>query len=380
MTGKIYLVQKGGTLQSMTERPYAQEVLLQELIAEYPDLLAGDQIDEAAPRRWLLMSREVKVPGEEGGPRLMSLDHLFLDQDAIPTLIEVKRSSDTRIRREVVGQMLDYAAHAVAYWSIQSIRAWFEALCESQGEDPAQLVAQFIEAEVEDDADVETFWSQVKTNLKAGRIRLIFVADEIPPELRRVVEFLNRFMDPVEVLAVEVKQYVGQGLQTLVPRVIGQTSEAQKKKSGGARSRQWDEPSFFQDLETRRGPDEAATARAILEWARPKMTQVGWGRGSTRGSFVPILNHEAADHQLFAVWTNGVVEIYFYWYQRKRPFDAEEKRRELLSHLNAIEGVSLLDEVIARRPSIPLAILKDEAALKQFLQAFDWVIQEIQVT
>jgi hypothetical protein len=33
------------------------------------------------------------------------------DQNAVPTLVEVKRSSDTRIRREVVGQMLDYAAN-----------------------------------------------------------------------------------------------------------------------------------------------------------------------------------------------------------------------------------------------------------------------------
>jgi hypothetical protein len=31
-----------------------------------------------------------------------------LDQDAVPTLVEVKRSSDTRIRREVMGQMSDY--------------------------------------------------------------------------------------------------------------------------------------------------------------------------------------------------------------------------------------------------------------------------------
>jgi len=28
-----------------------------------------------------------------------ALDHLLLDQDAIPTLVEVKRSSDTRIRK-----------------------------------------------------------------------------------------------------------------------------------------------------------------------------------------------------------------------------------------------------------------------------------------
>jgi hypothetical protein len=58
----------------------------------------------------------------------------------------------------------------------------------------------------------ETFWAMVKTNLQAGRVRLIFVADVIPPELRRIVEFLNAQMDPAEVLALEIKQYVGEGL------------------------------------------------------------------------------------------------------------------------------------------------------------------------
>jgi hypothetical protein len=62
-----------------------------------------------------------------GSGNRWSVDHLFLDQDAIPTIVEVKRSSDTRIRREVVGQMLDYAANAVVYWAVEAIRAEFEA-------------------------------------------------------------------------------------------------------------------------------------------------------------------------------------------------------------------------------------------------------------
>jgi hypothetical protein len=37
-------------------------------------------------------------------------------------------------------------------------------------------------------------------------------------------------MDPAEVLAVEIKQYVWQGMKTLVPRVMGQTAEAETKK------------------------------------------------------------------------------------------------------------------------------------------------------
>jgi hypothetical protein len=47
---------------------------------------------------------------------------LFLDQDAIPTLVEVKRSTNTDIRRKVVGQLLDYAANAVAYWLVEVLR------------------------------------------------------------------------------------------------------------------------------------------------------------------------------------------------------------------------------------------------------------------
>ncbi|MBS1252773.1 MAG: hypothetical protein MAG451_01815 [Anaerolineales bacterium] len=115
MSGQIYLLQEDGTLQSLSEQPYGSEDLLQMLLEKYPDLLAGDQIDESEPRRWLLVSREAGVPSEEDGYDQWSLDHLFLDQDGIPTLVEVKRSSDTRIRREVVGQMLDYAANAVVY-------------------------------------------------------------------------------------------------------------------------------------------------------------------------------------------------------------------------------------------------------------------------
>ena len=46
------------------------------------------------------------------------------------------------------------------------------------------------------DLDPELYWQQVKTNLLAGRIRLVFVADAIPAELRRIVEFLNARMSP----------------------------------------------------------------------------------------------------------------------------------------------------------------------------------------
>ena len=56
--------------------------------------------------------------------------------------------------------------------------------------------------------DPNAFWLDAKTNLQASRIRLIFVADEIPAELQRIVEFLNGQMDPAEVYAIAIPQYV----------------------------------------------------------------------------------------------------------------------------------------------------------------------------
>ena len=82
----------------MDEALYDSEFLLQELLAKYPDLLAGEQINCDVPRRWLLVTREMSIPGEEDGSGRWSVDHLFLDQEGIPTLIEVKRSTDTRIQ------------------------------------------------------------------------------------------------------------------------------------------------------------------------------------------------------------------------------------------------------------------------------------------
>ena len=164
MSGKIYLIQDDETLHALSEHSYASEDRLQILLAKYPDLLAGDQMNEAAPRRWLLVSREYGVPDTEGGTNRWSLDHLFLDQDGIPTLVEVKRSSDTRARREVVAQMLDYAANGVVYWPVEEIRAKFKASCQSE-EDAAHQIAALAGSEPQDEAATAEFWSKVKINL-----------------------------------------------------------------------------------------------------------------------------------------------------------------------------------------------------------------------
>lgn len=370
----IYVLRDDGGVVEMSEQPYDSATALQELLADYPHLLAGDQINDVVPRRWLLITRDAATRIGEGSD-LWTLHHLFLDQDAIPTLVVVTHSNDTQMRREVVGLMLDYAAHAAAYWPGVESRVLFNNTCTNLGIEPDQKLADLLGV----DTDTDQYWQQVETNLHTGKVRLIFVANEIPAGLRRVVEFLHAQMHPAEVLAMEIKQYVGEDFRTLVPKVIGQSTRSTEAAEAVSQPELLvDEKAFFQELEACRGMDDVYVARALLEWGYARGTRVSWDRGNTLAAFIPTINHRGVEHQLFAVWTTGGVEIYFYWYQYKPPFDTPTKRLEALQRLNAINGVYLPEDAISRRPTIPLSALRDDTALKQFLATFDWFIQEIQ--
>lgn len=371
------MIQEDGGLVEMSETPYASEAILQELIARYPNLLVGDQIDTASPRRWLLVSREMGLAAEEDGGSRWALDHLFLDQDAVPTLVEVKRSSDTRIRREVIGQMLDYAANAVVYLPVEQIKGRFEDGCRVRKQDPDGILSEFLGPE----ADAGEFWQRVKTNLQAGKVRLLFVADVIPPELRRIVEFLNEQMDPAEVLAIEIRHFASGGMKTLVPRVIGQTAEAERKKPSGRREgKAWDKESFFAALQAQSGVDAIEGGRRLLEWGERKADYIAWGSGKETGSFTPVLRGASGvPHYPITVYSYGKVEIQFQHLKPKAPFDDAATRREFLSLLNCIPGVRFPEDSIERRPSIPLVDLKSEAAWSALETALNWCTKKIEV-
>jgi hypothetical protein len=125
----VFVLHGGDTLVSMQPTQFAAETDFQTLLSRFPELLVGDQINPHEPRRWILVKREQTITTNEVGASQWSVDHLFLDQDGIPTLVEIKRQTDSRIRREVVGQMLDYAANCMSYWSIEMLRAGFEQTC-----------------------------------------------------------------------------------------------------------------------------------------------------------------------------------------------------------------------------------------------------------
>lgn len=176
--------------------------------------------------------------------------------------------------------MMDYAANAQAHWPSGHIRAL--AADQHDGEEGLrEEIAQLVQGEpwaqgLEPDAVVEAFWREVDRKLKDGELRLLFVADRLPRELRRIIEFLNEQMQRVEVLGVEVPQYRSGAMTALVPRVIGQTEAARSAKTTSTtagRSR-----TNAETLLAEAQPGSRPFLKALMGFAKAQGLELGWGK------------------------------------------------------------------------------------------------------
>lgn len=185
-------------------------------------------------------------------------------------------------------------------------------------------------------------------------------------------------MDRTEVLAIEIKQFVGaQGLRSSVPRVVGQTAKAQVQKSSGKRTIKTEEE-FFEALQDR-SPTDAGVARKILDWSRQNFSHVNW-KGS---SFVLLLEYGADfSHNPITVFVGGKVPRVGIKFGRLKNRNGmpEEKRIELLRRLNNIPGVRLSPDSIDKYPNILLSTLANDDALEQFLRAIARTNEEVKAT
>ncbi|MER7403416.1 hypothetical protein ABT373_13240 [Streptomyces sp. NPDC000070] len=284
----------GSDLQALEPAAFETEDQFQKLLALHPRVLDFGSLTDGQPLRLVLVAREMGVPtSAESGPAYW-LDHLFVDADGVPTLVEVKRASDTRIRREVVGQMLDYAANGARYWPGPLLQRSFEETCVADGRSLEEAYGELL-----GDRSPEEFWTTVEERLAAGQMRLLFVADRIPLELRAIVEFLNRQMRQTDVYAVELTQYRGDGdLIVLVPRIHGEVATAAKSPSGRRTTQRTTRADMDAVLRTRLAPEPRRIATALLDHAASHGRLEG---GTAKYPSMPV-SYPVAGRQV-RIWT-----------------------------------------------------------------------------
>jgi hypothetical protein len=368
----IFLRRDKGELVHLRSELYESEDQLQGLLEANPELLLGETAGSDRPSKYLLVRREAGVPEADRGSDRWFLDHLFLDAEGVPTLVEVKRSSDTRIRREVVGQMLDYAANILAHWPPERMRDEFEARCNHAGVEPAEKVREI------SDADYEDYRTRVKTNLAAKRLRLVFVADEIPASLQTIVEFLNEQMRAAEVLAVEVKQHKGDGVTVLTTQIIGRTSTAQHAKAV-TEKREWSSESGLDEM--RRSSSSAETvavAEGLLSWANDRNLPVAWGSGAKIGyAKVVVAGPHDSTAGPFGLSTDSKLDLYPHEMRRLPPFNRDDLRLEFVRRIGAAAGMPVEDTIIDQSfKSFPLSDFSQPENYKAVVAALDWFVEQ----
>ncbi|MER6197132.1 hypothetical protein ABT234_07110 [Streptomyces sp. NPDC001586] len=289
----------GGGLNALEPAPFDTEAEFQALLARHPRILDFGSLADGRPLRLVLVAREMRVPTSNESNSTYWLDHLFVDGDGVPTLVEVKRAADTRIRREVVGQMLDYAANGARYWPAALLQRTFEETCAVDGRPLEDAYQELLGGQ-----SPEEFWATVEERLAAGRMRLLFVADRIPLELRAIVEFLNRQLRQTDVYAVELTQYKGSGdHRVLVPRVHGEVATANKTQSrSGQAGRRWTRTDMDAALQSR-SPELRQAALALLDHAEAAGRTVG-----NRAAYPSISVYFPASGREVPVWTLSLRE------------------------------------------------------------------------
>lgn len=338
---KSYIINDDGTTKEMNKiRCKNENIELQQLLLENLNLIPGDQIKPEDPCRWLLIKDEMPVPDPSTGANRWSIDFFIVDHEGMPTFVECKRHDDSRSRREVIGQMLDYAANGHYYWNSTELIEYASESALKKGRKLDQclydLNSEFTES--------EEFFERVENNLKEGQLRLIFFLEEAPAELKSIVDFLNRQMERTEVLIVEAKQYKKENTKIVVPLLFGYTEQARMVKKSvtvkTSSTKKWDEQSFYSALE-KNSPNQSEIAKSLMKFGLSVTGRnIEWGSGKERGSFTARLVVAGHRLSLFSVYTTGEFSINFGWNDKKLSEISDNLSEKFRNETNEKIGVN----------------------------------------
>lgn len=215
------LIVEDGKAKLIKRKKYSDESTLQSLLEQYPELISLQDIQDD-PLPLVPIGLETSVPSG-------SIDLLFCDASGVTTLVETKLAKNPQVRREVVGQIIEYAAflHDIDASDLEEIAEKYLSKKTRKYESKARTFKEHyldhVMSDNTDDADVafESFKSNAIRYLRDGRIRLVIVVDEIVDSLRTTVSFLN-LHSTFEIVVLQLKRFSTEDKRDMfVPTLFG---------------------------------------------------------------------------------------------------------------------------------------------------------------
>jgi len=194
-----------------------REAVLRDLIAAHPAILPVHDLDPSYGRL-ITITRELSIPG------VGFVDVLLMDEHGRLVVVECKLWRNPQARREVVGQILDYARE-LSRFAYEDLQRQVSIATRRQGN-----VLFAMAQEAGGDLGEAEFVDRVTRDLAAGRFLLLVVGDGIAEGTRRIGEYLRD--QPGLAFSfglIEIAEYRhsdGQGQEHVImqPRVLAQTA------------------------------------------------------------------------------------------------------------------------------------------------------------
>jgi hypothetical protein len=333
---------------------YSQEKHLQQVLAEQPSLLPGVGTSPVAVR-------ELQTGA---GP----LDLAVIDATGQITLVECKLASNAQIRREIVGQVLDYAS---SLWRMSF--SDFDARWR-QRHDGGLGIIESVGAEGE---EADAVRSLIEESLATGRFKLVLAVDVINDGLRRIVEFLNdRTATDLSVIAMELRYARHGDVEMLIPTVYGaELARAKAERSDAATS--WTEQDVHDYLRDH-WPAAAPVISDILDALRHVPGISYFGTRGVTPSMIVRWDGPAGVSWPFVIYTSKqpYVRVNFHW-MTAIPDDAKLALAEALSHIDgvAFNAEQLVAKKFLSRPALSAVdVLANDGARQAFIAAMHAVL------
>lgn len=155
---------------------------MQKLIYENPQILPIDDIESGfAPL--ISIGREVSTP-------VGYIDNLYISPNGYLTLVETKLWRNPEAKREVVGQILDYAKELTT-WTFSKLNESVKQSNELLQNNPKGIIELIKEYDLIEEAEEQIIIDNIERNLKRGRILLLIVGDGIRESVEDMVDYLQ---------------------------------------------------------------------------------------------------------------------------------------------------------------------------------------------
>jgi hypothetical protein len=335
MSGVLYRT-AGGAWTSPAESGYVSEDHLQAMIDEFPELLPGVSPDSYVCR--------------EFSTGIGRLDNLIINaKDGSLTLVECKLAKNPEVRREVLGQIIEYAASLSRMDFEEFHQRW-------KDRDGVDLTA------------IETAKGPlslaVTGNLETARFTLLLAVDAINEPLKQMVEYIQDKTDSsTRVALIELSRHITGDVEILIPQTYGY--EALKPQTGSRADREpWSKDEYAAWLLANE-PASAALFETLMGTLESHKFVWGGTKSMTPSGAICVETSKGYRYPLvFHTFSDATVEVRF------NDFKKDDFVDELLSLFEGVREINcsaIRENEYRAKPKIDVARLSDPEVLKAFL-------------